>query len=283
MGFWCELAARELQWRTAFTVGLDDSQAPNYRWFTDGRLNASFNCLDVHLAERGHKTAIIFEGEPGDVRRLSYQELHAEVCRLANALKAQGIRRGDRVIIYLPLVPEAIVAMQACNRIGAIIQVVFGASLLPALRTASRTPRRSSSSPLTVLARGSCVELAAATDKALASGCECPARSLRRTGKPVAMDARRDLGGTRWCRMRPRRASRVVDPDAVPALHLRLDRQAQGHPARHRRHLLQAKLTAQWVLTCAMRMSSGARRMWAGSPPQLRRHGPLAAGATAAV
>ena len=126
VGFWADLAAQELTWQTPFKVTLDDSHAPNYRWFSDGELNASFNCLDVHLNERGHKTAVIFEGEPGDVRRLSYRELHAEVCRFANALKAHGIERGDRVIIYLPLVPEILVAMHACNRIGAIHSVVFG-------------------------------------------------------------------------------------------------------------------------------------------------------------
>src|SRR5215469_9551428 len=118
-GFWKELAASELSWHRPFTVGLDETDAPNYRWFTDGQLNASYNCLDVHLGERGHKTAVIFEGEPGDVRRLSYRELHAEVCRFANALKAQGIAKGDRVIIYMPLVPELLIAMHACNRIGA--------------------------------------------------------------------------------------------------------------------------------------------------------------------
>src|SRR5258708_2811677 len=79
VGFWADLASQELAWHTPFTVTLDDAQAPNYRWFSDGRLNASFNCLDVHLNERGHKTAVIFEGEPGDVRRLSYRELHAQV------------------------------------------------------------------------------------------------------------------------------------------------------------------------------------------------------------
>ena len=126
VGFWAELAARELHWQTPFTRTLDDSRAPNYRWFTDGRLNVSYNCLDVHLQERGHKTAIIFEGEPGDTRRVSYRELHAEVCRFANALKAQGVSCGDRVIIYMPLVPEVVVAMHACNRIGAIHSVVFG-------------------------------------------------------------------------------------------------------------------------------------------------------------
>ena len=88
----------------------------------------------VHLAERGQKTAIVFEGEPGDTRRLSYRELHAEVCRFANALKAQGVGKGDRVAIYMPLVPESIVAMHACNRIGAIHSVVFGGFSAPALK-----------------------------------------------------------------------------------------------------------------------------------------------------
>lgn len=134
VGFWAQLARQEITWQRPFTVALDDSAAPNYRWFTDGQLNVSFNCLDVHLAERGHRTALIFEGEPGDVRKLSYRELHAEVCRFANALKAQGVGKGDRVAIYMPLVPETIVAMHACNRIGAIHSVVFGGFSAPALK-----------------------------------------------------------------------------------------------------------------------------------------------------
>src|SRR5260370_9609746 len=134
VGFWADLASQELSWHRPFTVALDEAQAPNYRWFSDGRLNASFNCVDVHLNERGDKTAVIFEGEPGDVRRLSYRELHAQVCRFANALKAQGVTRGDRVIIYMPLVPEILVAMHACNRIGAIHSVVFGGFSAPALK-----------------------------------------------------------------------------------------------------------------------------------------------------
>ena len=90
VGFWAELARAELAWRKLFTQALDDSAAPNYRWFADGELNVSYNCLDVHLAEHGHRTAIVFEGEPGDVRRLTYRELHAETCRFANALKEIG-------------------------------------------------------------------------------------------------------------------------------------------------------------------------------------------------
>src|SRR5262245_21196278 len=125
-GFWAKQARSELRWHKPFTVTLDTSNAPNYRWFTDGELNVSHNCLDVHLDERGHKTALTFVGEPGDVRHVSYRELHADVCRFANALKAQGVNAGDRVVIYMPMSPEAIVAMQASARIGAIHSVVFG-------------------------------------------------------------------------------------------------------------------------------------------------------------
>ena len=125
-GFWARQARSELRWHKPFTVTLDASQAPNYRWFTDGELNVSHNCLDVHLEERGHKTALTFVGEPGDVRHVSYRELHADVCRFANALLSQGVTAGDRVVIYMPMAPEAIVAMQACARIGAIHSVVFG-------------------------------------------------------------------------------------------------------------------------------------------------------------
>ena len=97
VGFWADLAVAEIDWQQPFTVPLDDTNAPNYRWFTDGQLNVSHNCLDVHLRARGEKIAIIFEGEPGDVRKLTYAELHREVCRFANALKALGLERGDRV------------------------------------------------------------------------------------------------------------------------------------------------------------------------------------------
>src|SRR5579862_2161242 len=195
-GFWTQLAAQELVWHRPFTVGLDASWAPNYRWFTDGRLNASYNCLDVHLAERGHKSAIIFEGEPGDVRRLSYRELHAEVCRFANALKAQGIRRGDRVVIYLPLVPEALIAMHACNRIGAIHSVVFGGFSAVALKDRIEDTQ----ARLVITADGgwrggNVIELKAATDKALSAGCPTVERVIvyRRTDKPVSMDPDRDI------------------------------------------------------------------------------------------
>jgi acetyl-CoA synthetase len=172
VGFWAALAHDEIAWRKRFTQTLDETQAPNYRWFADGELNVSHNCLDVHLAGHGHRTAIVFEGEPGDVRRLTYLELHAEVCRFANALKARGIGRGDRVVIYLPLVPEAVVAMQACARIGAIHSVVFGGFSAIALK--DRIEDAGARCVITAdggWRGGQVVELKAATDRALADGC----------------------------------------------------------------------------------------------------------------
>ena len=127
-GFWGEMAREHLEWLAPFQqVVEDDLPRGQIRWFSGGRLNVSANCLDRHLAARGDKTALIWEGdEPGDTRRLTYRELHAEVCRLANALRARGIQRGDRVAIYMGMVPELGVAMLACARIGAVHSVIFG-------------------------------------------------------------------------------------------------------------------------------------------------------------
>ena len=108
--------------------------APYAKWFVGGKLNASANCLDRHLATRGDKQALIWEGEPGDVRTFTYRELHAEVSKFANVLKSLGVDLGDRVAIYMPLVPEAVVAMLACARIGAAHSVVFGGFSSEALR-----------------------------------------------------------------------------------------------------------------------------------------------------
>ncbi len=124
-GFWAE-QAEALAWFTRWDKVLVWNE-PHARWFDGGRINASVNCLDRHLAgPRRNKAAIIWEGEPGDVRVLTYQMLHREVCKFANVLKAQGIKPGDRVTIYLPMVPEAAIAMLACARIGATHSVVFG-------------------------------------------------------------------------------------------------------------------------------------------------------------
>ncbi|WP_332827692.1 acetate--CoA ligase [Ramlibacter sp.] len=126
-GFWARLARENVQWTKPFTKTLDESKAPFYKWFEDGELNASANCLDKHIGTpTENKTAIVFEQDDGQVSRVTYKELLARVGRFANALKAQGIRKGDRVVIYMPMGVEGVVAMQACARIGATHSVVFG-------------------------------------------------------------------------------------------------------------------------------------------------------------
>src|SRR5258708_17680885 len=126
-GFWAKLARDELLWHKPITQSLDESNAPFYKWFEDGELNASYNCLDRNLENgNANKTAIVFEADDGKVTKVTYQELYHRVCRLANGLKSRGIRKGDRVIIYIPMSIEGVVAKQACARIDATHSVVFG-------------------------------------------------------------------------------------------------------------------------------------------------------------
>ncbi len=125
-GFWARQARAELLWSKPFTKTLDESNAPFFQWFHDGELNASYNCLDRHLKTQPDKVAIVFEADDGKVTKVTYKELHQRVCQFANALKAEGIKKGDRVLIYMPMAVEAVVAMQACARIGATHTVVFG-------------------------------------------------------------------------------------------------------------------------------------------------------------
>src|SRR5436853_1586719 len=193
--FWAR-EAKELIWHRSWKKVLD-WKAPFAKWFVGGQLNVSENCLDRHLAgPRRNKAAIIWEGEPGERRVLTYQSLHREVCRCANALRALGVRAGDRVGIYLPMIPEAAIAMLACARIGATHSVVFGGFSAEALRD------RMNDAEASVLVtagggwrRGAVVPLKANVDDALAG---VPSiRSVvvvRRTGEPVPMTAGRD----RW-------------------------------------------------------------------------------------
>lgn len=125
-GYWGGLARDLLTWHKPFTQVFDDSNAPFFKWFADGELNVSYNCIDRHLAQNADKVALIFEADGGEVNNVTYAELHRQVCLFANGLKSLGVTKGDRVIIYMPMVVEAIVAMQACARIGAIHSVVFG-------------------------------------------------------------------------------------------------------------------------------------------------------------
>ena len=253
LGFWEKLARRELVWQTPFTKTLDDSRAPNFGWFTDGRLNVSYNCLDVHLAQRGHQTALIFEGEPGDIRRLSYRELHAEVCRCANALKAQGVGLGDRVIIYMPLLPQIVVAMHACARIGAIHSVVFGGFSATSLKDRIED----TGAKLVITADGGwrggrSIALKAAVDQALQAGCPTVKRVIvyRRTGEAVPMKARRDV----WWHDVVEGQSPLCEPHAVDADHplfLLYTSGSTGKPKGIQHSsagfLLGAKVTTQWV------------------------------------
>jgi acetyl-CoA synthetase len=253
VGFWADLAVAEIDWQQPFTVPLDDSNAPNYRWFADGQLNVSHNCLDVHLQSRGDKVAIIFEGEPGDVRKLTYAQLHQEVCRFANALKANGIERGDRVIIYLPLIPEAVIAMQACARIGAVHSVVFGGFSANAVKDRIEDAR----AKMVITADGGwraghAVELKRAVDKALAEGCESVQNVIvyRRTGAACEMQAGRDV----WWHDLLSGQSNICPPEWVDAEHplfLLYTSGSTGKPKgiQHSSagYLLNAKLTTKWT------------------------------------
>ena len=128
-GFWAEQAKR-IDWSKPFSKVKNTSFGPDnvsIKWFEDGKLNVAYNCIDRHLAKRGEQTAIIWEGDdPKDDKKLTYKQLHAEVCRFANVLKARGVKKGDRVTIYMPMIPEAAISMLACARIGAVHSVVFG-------------------------------------------------------------------------------------------------------------------------------------------------------------
>ncbi|SFW32102.1 acetate--CoA ligase [Nitrosovibrio sp. Nv17] len=125
-GFWGRLAREHILWREPFSRVLDESAHPFFKWFEDGVLNVSFNCLDRHLASQPDKVALIFEADDGRVTRCTYRDLHERVCRLANGLRSLGVASGDRIVIYMPMCIEAVVAMQACARIGVTHSVVFG-------------------------------------------------------------------------------------------------------------------------------------------------------------
>jgi len=135
--FWAKMAREHVDWFSPWKKVLD-WKPPFAKWFGGGTLNVSYNCLDRHLegrnAWRRNKAAIVFEGEPGDVRVLTYGQLHREVCKFANVLKSLGVAKGDRVAIYMPMIPELAIAMLACTRIGAPHSVVFGGFSAEALR-----------------------------------------------------------------------------------------------------------------------------------------------------
>jgi acetyl-CoA synthetase len=217
-GFWAKLARDHLSWHKPFTQILDESNAPFYRWFQDGELNASWNCIDRHLAEKGDKTAIIFEADNGSVTNITYRQLHSRVCRFANGLKQLGIASGDRVIIYLPMSIEAVVAMQACARIGAIHSVVFGGFSAKSLH--ERITDVGAKLIITADGQfrgGKAIPLKPAVDEALTQGsCEAVEKVvvLKRTGGEVVWNAR-DI----WWNETESGQSDVCEPTWVNAEH----------------------------------------------------------------
>ena len=199
--FWAAQARDLVTWKTPFTETLDWSGAPVARWFADGTLNAAYNAVDRHVAEgRGERVAIHFEGEPGDTRTLTYADLQRETSRAANVLASLGVVSGDRVVIYLPMVVEAVVAMLACARIGAPHSVVFGGFSADALR--SRIADAEAKVVITAdggYRRGSASALKPAVDEALAAKEGAAATSVQhvlvvqRTGQDVAWTEGRDI------------------------------------------------------------------------------------------
>lgn len=249
--YWSQ-AAKLVHWFKPFDQVLDWSNPPFARWYVGGATNVSYNCLDRHLDERAAKAAIIWEGEPGEQRVLTYRELHHEVCKFANVLKSLGITEGDRVGIYMPLVPETAVAMLACARIGAVHSVVFGGFAAEAIRDRMNDAE----AKLIITAdggyrRGTELDLKKTVDEAVA---RVPSIEhvvvLRRTGAPVQMEQGRDL----WWHELVQDASPVCPPtelDSSAPLFILYTSGTTGKPKGivHATggYLVGATLTSKWV------------------------------------
>ena len=254
-GYWARLAREFLTWKTPFTRVLDDSQAPFFKWFEDGTLNVSYNCLDRNV-ERGlgDKTAIIFEADDGQVTRASYSDLLARTCQMANALRERGVKKGDRVVIYMSMSIEGVVAMQACARIGAIHSVVFGGFSAQSVR--DRVQDAGAVMVITAdeqLRGGKQLPLKAIVDEAIAlGGCESLKTVLvyKRTGGTVGWNAAHDV----WLHEILASQATTCEPEWVGAEHplfLLYTSGSTGKPkgVQHATggYLLHAALTTKWT------------------------------------
>jgi acetyl-CoA synthetase len=254
-GFWARLAREEIAWHKPFTRALDESGAPFYKWFDDGELNVSYNCLDRNL-ENGNadKVAIIFEADDGTVTRVTYRDLHQRVCRFANALRSLGVRKGDRVLVYMPMSVEGVVAMQACARIGATHSVVFGGFSAKSLQ--ERIIDAGAVAVITAdeQARGGRhLPLKAIVDEALAmGGCEGIRNVIvyRRTGGKIAFTAPRDL----WMHELVKNQPDTCEPEWVGAEHPLFILYTSGSTGKPKGvqhssggYLLWAMLTMRWT------------------------------------
>ncbi len=254
-GYWARLAREFLSWKTPFTKVLDSRDAPFFKWFEDGTLNASYNCLDRNV-ERGlgDKTAIIFEADDGAVTQVSYRQLLDQVCRFANALKARGVKKGDRVVIYMSMSIEGVAAMQACARIGAPHSVVFGGFSAQSLR--DRIEDTGAVMVITAdeqLRGGKHLALKSIVDDAIAlGGCDTVANVIvyKRTGGAIPWNAARD----RWLHDELAGQSTTCEPEWVGAEHplfLLYTSGSTGKPkgVQHSSggYLLHAALTTAWT------------------------------------
>ncbi|AJP48204.1 AMP-dependent synthetase [Rugosibacter aromaticivorans] len=254
-GYWARLAKEHVSWQKPFTQVLDESNAPFYQWFADGRLNVSYNCLDRHVdAGLGGKVALIFEADDGQVTRVTYKDLLGRVARFANGLKARGIRKGDRVLIYMPMSVEGVVAMQACARIGAIHSVVFGGFSAKSVHERIRDAGTVAVITADEQYRGGKnLPLKSVVDESLAlGGCDSVRTVIvyRRTGGTCAMVAGRDVPWEEVVAGQPE----ICEPEWVDAEHplfLLYTSGSTGQPkgVQHSSggYLLHAILTTKWT------------------------------------
>ena len=254
-GFWAEQARRLISWKTPFTKILNQSDAPFFKWFEDGTLNASYNCLDRNI-EKGHgnKTALIFEADGGEVTKITYNQLLAKTCQMANALKSIGVKKGDRVMIYISMSIDGVAAMQACARIGATHSVVFGGFSAQSLR--DRIEDTGAVAVITAdqqVRGGKHLPLKAIVDEAIAlGGCASINNVLvvKRTGSDIAMQAGRD----QWMHELCDKQASTCEPEWVGAEHplfLLYTSGSTGKPkgVQHSTggYLLHAALTTEWT------------------------------------